>query len=106
MEATQAAGFASFLAQTDTVGKAALAVLLLMSVASWYLIIAKGIQLLATRRRTARFLEKFWDASSLQGVPAYLEDHHPDEPFSHLAWHGIVAARHHQRHGANKLNEA
>src|SRR4029077_4432758 len=39
-------------------------------------------------------------------VAAGLEDHHPDEPFSHLAWHGIVAARHHQRHGTNKLTEA
>ena len=106
MDATHAAGFASFLAQTDAVGKAALAVLLLMSVVSWYLIINKGIQLLTTRRRTARFLGIFWDASSLQAVAAHLEEHHPDEPFSHLAWHGIVAARHHQRHGANKLNEA
>jgi biopolymer transport protein ExbB len=106
MEATQAAGFATFLAQTDTVGKAALAVLLLMSITSWYLIITKGIQVLMTRRRTARFLEIFWDAPSLQAVTTHLEEHHPDEPFSHLAWHGIVAARHHQRHGANKLNEA
>jgi biopolymer transport protein ExbB len=106
MEATQAAGFATFLAQTDTVGKAALAVLLLMSATSWYLIIIKGIQVLMMRRRTARFLEIFWDAPSLQAVTTHLEEHHPDEPFSHLAWHGIVAARHHRRHGANKLNEA
>jgi len=106
MEATHAAGFATFLAQTDTVAKAALAVLLLMSITSWYLIITKGIQVLMTRRRTARFLEIFWDAPSLQAVATHLEEHHPEEPFSHLAWHGIVAARHHQRHGANKLNEA
>jgi biopolymer transport protein ExbB len=105
MEPTQAAGFASFLSQTDGVGKAALAVLLVMSVATWYLIVTKGIQLLTTRRRTARFLEVFWDAPSVQAVGARLEEHHPDEPFSHLAWHGIVAARHHQRHGANKLGE-
>src|SRR5262249_5114622 len=106
MEATQAAGFATFLTQADAVGRVALAVLLLMSVASWYLILTKGLQVLMTRRRTARFLETFWNAPSLQAVAAHLEEHHPDEPFSHLAWHGIVAARHHQRHGANKLNEA
>jgi biopolymer transport protein ExbB len=106
MDATQAAGFAGFLSQTDGVGKAALAVLLLMSAATWYLIATKGIQLIITRRRTGRFLDTFWDAPSVQAVATHLEEHHPDEPFSHLAWHGIVAARHHQRHGANKLNEA
>src|SRR5262249_11140763 len=36
----------------------------------------------------------------------HLEEHHPDEPFSHLTWHGIVASRHHQHHGADKLNAA
>ncbi|HKA42370.1 MAG TPA: MotA/TolQ/ExbB proton channel family protein [Burkholderiales bacterium] len=106
MEATQAAGFATFLTQADAVGRVALAVLLLMSVASWYLILTKGLQVLMTRRRTARFLETFWNAPSLQAVASHLEQHRPDEPFSHLAWHGLVAARHHQRHGANKLNEA
>jgi len=106
MDAAQATGLASFIAQADGVSKTALAVLLLMSVASWYLIITKGIQWLTARRRTARFLETFWDAPSLQAVAAHLEEHHPDGPFSHLAWHGIVAARHHQRHGVNKLNEA
>ena len=99
-------GVAGFLAQTDGVGKAALAVLLLMSIATWYLIIMKSVQWLTARRRTERFLAIFWDAPSLQAVESHLEEHHPDEPFSHLAWHGIVAARHHQRHGANKLTEA
>jgi len=106
MESIPAAGFASFLAQMDSVGKVTLGVLLLMSVASWYLIATKSLQLLTARRRTARFLEIFWDAPSLQAVATHLEEHHPAEPFSHLAWHGIVAARHHQRHGANKLTEA
>ena len=105
MDATQAAGFAGFLSQTDAVGKAALVILLLMSVATWYLIVTKAIQVLTTRRRTARFLTTFWDATSLETVSMHLEEHHPNEPFSHLAWHGIVAARHHERHGANKLNE-
>ena len=45
MEPTQAVGIAHFLSQTDGVGKAALVVLLLMSVATWYLIVTKSIQL-------------------------------------------------------------
>ena len=106
MDPQQSMGFAHFLAQADTVGKAILVILLLMSVSTWYLIVTKtGIALLA-RMRTRRFLNTFWNAPSLQAVATRLEEHHPDEPFSHLAWHAIVAARHHQRHGANKLNES
>ena len=102
MDPQQSMGFAHFLAQADTVGKAILVILLLMSVSTWYLIVTKtGIALLA-RMRTRRFLNTFWNAPSLQAVATHLEEHHPDEPFSHLAWHAIVAARHHQRHGANK----
>jgi biopolymer transport protein ExbB len=103
---TQAADFATFLAQTDGVGKAILVALLSMSIATWYLIITRAIQTLVTRRRTARFLKTFWNAPSLQSVASHLEERRPDEPFSHLAWHAIVVACHHQRHGANRLNEA
>jgi biopolymer transport protein ExbB len=106
LEPQQTIGLAHFLGQTDIVGKTLLVILLLMSIATWYLIITKTITTLTLRRRTKRFLEAFWDAPSLQAVATRLEDQHPDEPFSHLAWHAIVAARHHQRHGGSKLNEA
>jgi biopolymer transport protein ExbB len=99
-------GFAHFLGQTDNVGKVILTMLLLMSVTTWYLIVIKAWAAFLLRRRTCRFLDTFWDSPSLQAVATHLEEHHPDEPFSHLAWHGIVATRHHQRHGANKLNES
>lgn len=105
MEPTQTAGIAGFLTQTDSVCKAALVVLLLMSTATWYLIISKSIQWFIAWRRTERFLTTFWDIPSVQALAAHLEEHHPDEPFSHLAWHGIVAARHHQPNGTNKLTE-
>ena len=106
MDHTQAIGIASFFTQSDAIGKTIFAVLLVMSVATWYLIITKTLQTRLTRRRTTRFLETFWNAPSLHAAATDLEEHHPDEPFSHLAWHAIVAARHHQRHSANKLNEA
>ena len=101
-----ASGVAGFLAQTDGIGRAAIFVLLVMSVASWYLIIAKAVQVLIARRRSARFLDIFWNSASLGAVAAHLEKDHPNEPFSHLAYHGIVAARHHQLHGADKLDQA
>ena len=102
----QQMGFAHFLAQSDTIGKTILVLLLLMSVTTWYLIVTKAWTWFLVRRRTRRFLEIFWNSPSLQAVATHLEDQHPDEPFSHLAWHAIVSTRHHQRHGANKLNES
>jgi biopolymer transport protein ExbB len=99
-------GFGHFLAQTDAVGGALLVFLMLMSVASWYLIVTKALAHWLERRRSAAFLERFWNASSVGAVQRDLEERHPDEPFSHLAWHAIVASQHHQRHGTNRLNEA
>lgn len=107
MDAQHTVGFAHFLQQTDGLGKTIFAMLLVMSVATWYLIIIKTLQSWSVRRRAMRFLETFWEAPSLQAVAANPEEHHrSEEPFSHLARHAIVAARHHQRHSANKLNEA
>lgn len=99
-------GVAHFLAQTDSVGKAILAVLLVMSLATWYLIVTKALAQFLERRRGTRFLETFWNSASIAAVHRHLEERHPDESFSHLAWHAIVASQHHQRHGANRLNEA
>jgi len=106
VDAQQTVGFAHFLQQTDGLGKAIFALLLLMSAMTWYLIMAKAWTWLLVRHRTRRFLGIFWNSPSLQAVETHLEEHHPDEPFSHITWHAIVAARHHQRHGANKLDES
>ena len=102
----QTSGIAGFLAQTDAVGRTLALVLLAMSIVTWYLIITKATQVLAARRRSARFLDLFWNSTSLGAVATQLEGDHPNEPFSHLTHHGIVAARHHRLHGANKLDQA
>jgi len=104
--AQHTAGFAAFLAQSDAVGKTLLVILVLMSIATWYLIITKAIAVAMEKRRIARFLEAFWNAPSINAVQSHLEEHHPDDPFSHLTWHAITASRHHKEHGANKLNTA
>ena len=106
MDSTQTVGFAGFLAQTDATGKSILAILLFMSIATWYLIVTKAVTLVLERRKSARFLEAFWNAPSVAAVEKNLGEHPPEEPFSHLAWHAITATRHHQRHGANKLDAA
>jgi biopolymer transport protein ExbB len=93
MEPTQTIGFASFLTHTDAVGKGILFILLAMSLSTWYLIVTKAVTVYLERRRSAGFLEAFWNAPSINAVESQLEERHPDEPFAHLAWHA-VAARH------------
>jgi biopolymer transport protein ExbB len=99
-------GFASFLHQADAITTALLIILLVMSIATWYLILTKTVQAYRTGNLSAQFLQMFWDAPSLQAVAAHVEQEHPEEPFSHLAYHAVIATRHHERHGANRLNEA
>ena len=106
MDAMQGMGFGHFIAQADGVAKTILVLMLLASISSWYLIVTKLVAHARARRRSARFLDFFWNAPSLDVVAAQIEQQHPDEPFSHLAYHGIAAARHHERHGINRLNEA
>ena len=106
MDQAQALGFTHFLAQSDVVAKGLLFMLLLMSMVSWYLIITKAVSVFLERRRSQRFLESFRNAPSVNTVATHLEEQHPTEPFSHLTWHAIVAARHHRRHGAHRLDEA
>lgn len=106
MDPQQTAGFASFLAQTDIVGKIILGIMLVMSIATWYLIATKSITIAIERRKSARFLETFWNAPSLAAVEKHIVANRPDDPFSHLTWQAIKASRHHQRSGAAKLAEA
>lgn len=64
MEATavDGLGFAHFLTQTDGVGRTVLAVLLALSVASWYLIVTRAIANTLAQRRAGAFLVRFWAA--------------------------------------------
>ncbi len=103
---TQNLGIAHFIGQSDAVSKTLLVILLLMSVASWYLIVSKSIRGAMERRRSARFLNFFWNAKDLDEVQGAVVQRHADEPFSHLAHHAIFAREHHARFGASRLEEA
>jgi biopolymer transport protein ExbB len=98
-------GFAHFLAQTDTVGRCVLALLLAMSIASWYLIFTKAVQDLLTRRRGQAFLKRFWDAESLEDAATLVERGSPDNAFAALAHEACGAARK-SRSGKQKLAAA
>jgi biopolymer transport protein ExbB len=106
MDPNNTASFASFLAQADSVSRTILVILVLMSVATWYLIATKAIQITLTRGRATRFLQAFWAAPSLQAVARRLAEHPSNEVFSRLTERALAAANHHQRHGADRLDLA
>ena len=93
MEPTQALGFAHFFAQADALARALLAILLGMSVLTWYLIAAKGLEQWLERRRSRRFLEAFWRDTSLAAVQGHLAGAPARDSFSHLAGDALAAHR-------------
>ncbi|OQX17710.1 MAG: biopolymer transporter ExbB [Desulfobulbaceae bacterium A2] len=80
----QSLGLAHFLAQQDAVGRVLLIVLLCLSVASWYLILTKGVTNVLERRRADRFLTGFWQADSLASAAAGLDGGAADNAFACL----------------------
>ena len=104
--ALPAPGFGHFIAQSDAVGKFLLGVLVVMSIASWGLIAAKGVAQFLRSKRAATFLDFFWNARSLDAVQAELNTHGAHDPFSHLTAHSLHAQAHHARYGSAKLAEA
>ncbi len=99
-------GLAHLLAQSDAVGKTLLGVLLLMSIASWALIVIKGWAQWQRRHRGEAFLNLFWNARALDEVQHELATHGARDPFSHLSAHALHAQLHHARHGATRLADA
>lgn len=102
-------GFAHFLAQADGLGQSLLGLLLLMSVLSWTVIVLKAWSGWQQRRRSRRFVEHFWNASSLAQIEAELARSTPQalrEPYAQLTQQALQAQSHHARHGATRLAEA
>lgn len=99
-------GFLNFIGQSDAIGKTLFVILLVMSLVSWYLILVKAFGFYRMRRRSMAFLEKFWNAGSLDQVQGEISIHGASEPFSHLAAHGLHAKAHHHKYGATRLEEA
>ncbi len=95
-------GLAHFLSQSDGLGKFVLAMLLLLSLASWYLIVTKGLANTLAQRRADAFLHDFWAADSLQQVSAMLRQRPVDNAFAGLAHAALDAAAGNQQ-GLHKL---
>ncbi|HNQ57631.1 MAG TPA: MotA/TolQ/ExbB proton channel family protein [Candidatus Desulfobacillus denitrificans] len=101
-------GFAHFLASTDGVARVVLGLMLVMSVGTWYLIVAKGAQAFFSLKRSREFLGAFWKAPNLDAVAHRLRERGVNEPFSHLVHHGFTAIEQHRagRDGSRGLIDA
>ena len=102
----QELGFSHFLAHTDGVGKLVLAALLLLSVASWYLIVTRTLANILAQKRAEKFLAGFWDAPSLHDVSRTLAAQPVDNAFAELAQQALQAASDSEAHNPHKLAAA
>lgn len=99
-------GFASFLVQADYVILTVLGILLLMSIASWFIILTKGLQVYAAKRRAGAAVRAFWAAESLpQALSGLASRVSGDDPFALLAQAGASAAQHYRKQSGRTLGE-
>ncbi len=88
-------GLQALWSQGDLVIKCVALILLLMSIASWYIIASRALRAMRMRR-AARASAGFWHAQSLEEGLALLEDGRSGaNPFRHLVEEGVHARDHH-----------
>lgn len=98
----QGLGFSHFISQCDAMGKGVLALLLVLSIASWYLTVIKAISNMWARRKANLFLEQFWKVASLQEMQETLDSNRDGNAFSELARQALSVSKGDQR-GVEKL---
>ena len=90
-------GLAHLWAQSDLIIKLVAFTLVVMSVASWYLIVVRTLRQFRARRFDGG-VEAFWNAPNLDEGLARLSRAAPDSPFDALARQGAAATEHLRRH--------
>lgn len=88
-------GLESLWAQGDFITKGVAVLLIAMSIASWYVIVTKALQLLRFRRASHAAGHAFWDTTSLPDGVATLGT---DNPFAEVAKAGVASMTHHTAH--------
>ena len=88
-------GLQSMWLQGDLVTRAVAVLLVAMSLASWYVMLTKALQVWLLRRPSWAAGHQFWDTTSLDDGMATLGR---DNPFASLAQAGVNAMRHHAAH--------
>ena len=99
-------GLSHFLAQADALALFLLALMLTMSVITWYLIASKSIANRRMRQSARVFLESFWNAPGLESVADHIRNAGVHDPFSHLTQIGLNAAEQYRNKTGQRLIES
>jgi len=91
-----------FLLNLNIVSFSVVVILLLMSLLSWYIIIAKVLQLSLTYWRSRKLSTLFWHSESLQPLIKRLSRRKPKDPYSNVALQGINAAIYYEKRATNQ----
>ncbi|WP_266157313.1 MotA/TolQ/ExbB proton channel family protein, partial [Dyella silvatica] len=107
-EAMKSMGFDHLIHNFDFLGWIVFVVLVVMSFASWYFIIANAIRNSMVRGRADKVISGFWNNGSTQDAIRDLEAQPKGEPFSKIALDAASAVAHHQQAstGAGRLAES
>jgi biopolymer transport protein ExbB len=98
-------GLTHFLSQSDLLGRFVLAILLIMSLASWTLILLKLLQLRWAARGRAEFIATYQQQTGPVGLERCLRAQPPNEGCSYIAAAGLEALARWARRGDRQLFE-
>lgn len=98
-------GFGHMIHHLDVVGWIVLITLVVMSLASWFYIIANAFRNSAVRSRADKVIRNFWGSNSTQEAIQYMESQPKNEPFSKIALECAEAAAHHSKHEGGRMVE-
>ena len=98
-------GFGHMIHHLDVVGWIVLITLVVMSLASWFYIIANSFRNSAVRSRADKVIRNFWGSNSTQEAIQYMESQPKNEPFSKIALECAEAAAHHSKHEGGRMVE-
>ena len=93
----------AFIMQGGFVSIAVAVILLVMSVASWYFMLVKTVQVLKIKTSIKQYMAEFWAAPNLHTAINTIKI---DSPAHQLATNAFDAAHHHQTHAAKNLAES
>lgn len=93
----------AFIMQGGFVSIAVAVILLLMSVASWYFMLVKTVQVLKIKNSIKQYMAEFWAAPNLHTAINTIKI---DSLAHQLATNAFDAAHHHQTHAAKNLAES
>src|SRR5256885_810885 len=99
-------GFSDLIQHFDYLNWVVFAVLVIMTLGSWFFIFVNAWRSVQIRGRSQRVRHVFWETPSAQEAVRTMEEQPAWEPFSKIALDCASAAAHHQRHEGSRLVEA